>query len=90
MTNKEVLKMAEGCAQKLGVTKGTWYVVDAVPSAAEVPKGHFLMIPNDHGDSVILIDINTCESHFVHMSKYQDMKMLGVVRQGKADEKIWV
>lgn len=89
MTNKEILKKAEETAQKLGVVKGTWYVVKAVADRHEVPQGYFLMIPNDHGDAIILIDVVKGESHFVHLSNYLDMQMIGVVREGKASEKVW-
>ena len=91
MTENDILKKAEKVAQNMKITKGTWYVVKATPSDAGVPNGYFLMIPNDHGDAIILIDIeNGGKSHFVHLSKFLDIEMIGVVREGKADEKVWV
>ena len=91
METDKIFKKAESTANKLGITKGTWYIVNAVPDSSDnSPAGYFLMIPNDHGDSIIMINIEDGKSYFMHMSKYSKIEMIGVVRQGKADKNIWI
>jgi len=86
---EDILKKAEKCAKDLGVVAGTWYVVKSVPVEEDGLSGYFLMTPQPYCDDVILIDIEKKSTYYANTNRFLFFAILGVVRDGKADKKVW-
>jgi len=83
-----ILQQAEECVQKVGLTKGTWYVARTV-SKSNPLNGFFILVPDASGDRLVMININDCDTHLAHMTLFEDILIIGVVREGKASKQIW-